>query len=357
MKNKALKLNIIGEILPKITDKMENAGYNDRDIMAIRAIACYEGVNSNDALLERDDLEKAVQTLIGKPVRILFDGANPTGHGYNKETKTFSKLVANIGFIQWAYGEVNEQTGRYEVIVEICVWQKYYPKISHRMRELHRLGELNFSIEAERDFETNHEGYRRCFNINFTGIAVVQCPAFQEAKSLMVADLKQQGGLKMENLQEILKNIKENVGAEIAEQFNNHLGLLNAKITEFEDNLKKAKNELTTAKEEIAEKDGVIKSLTADRDKYKDIVETAERQKLGQERLEKLQKYGKVEKTANELAELEKETFVDLLEKMVINYNPSEVAEQDGVGVHFENPSKKKVDNKTKLLNFLEGLV
>ena len=347
------------EILPKITDKMENAGFDDRDVMAIRAVALYEGVNANGALIERDDLEKAIPTFIGKPVRILFDGENPTGHGYDRETKTFSPLVANIGFIHWAYGVENEEKGRYEAIVEIVVWQKYFPEIATRLRELHREGDLKFSFEAERDFDITPEGYRRCYNILFTGIAIVQKPAFSEARSLMVAEILNKGGFDMEDIKKLLESIQEKVGAEIAEQFKENLGVLNDKISELEGKLETANTEVSDLKAELAERDGTIKELEADRDKYKDIVETAEKEKLGKERLEKLSKYGEVKKSAEELAEMEKSEFVDLLAEMVENYKPTEeIAEEEGaMGVPFEKTSKSKVDRKEKLLGFIEGLV
>ena len=89
--DKVLRLDLSsGVILDKITSRMENAGLQDSDIMAIRAVAVFEGVNGNTALFESDDLAKAVDTFRGKPLLILFDGVNPTGHGFDSETQTFS---------------------------------------------------------------------------------------------------------------------------------------------------------------------------------------------------------------------------------------------------------------------------
>lgn len=358
MSSKFTHVETKATILPKITERMETAGYNDKDIMAIRAVVIYEGISddSRQLLLQRDDLERAIRSLEGKPLRILFDGVNPTGHGYNKETNTFSPLVANIGFINWAWGEVNEETNRYEVICDICMWQDYYPEIALRLRQLHESGELKFSFEMERDFEMTPEGYKKCFNIHFKGVAVVKNPAFEETRSLLVAEILNEGGKNMDEILKLLDGLKGTLSTEIAEQFKSNLGVLNAKIEDLTGKLEGAEKSVTDLKVEVADKDGTIKTLEADRDKYKGIVDTAEKAKVGAERLEKLSKYGKVEKTTDELAEMDKEAFVTLLEEMVSNYNPQENAENDGaMGVNFERTSKNKVDRKAKLLSLVEG--
>jgi outer membrane murein-binding lipoprotein Lpp len=348
---------IKGQILDKPTERMEMAGYSDKDIMAIRAVAIYEGVNANNALFEKDDLEKAVNTLVGKPLRILFDGENPTGHGFDRETRKFSTLVTNIGFIQWAYGQENEVTGKYEIVVEVAVWQKYYPEICQRLRELHRDGELKFSIEADREFEITPEGYRRCFNILFTGLAVVRNPAFDEARSMMVAEILEKGGqVQMEELMKLVSGLNESIGTEIAEQFKSNLGTLNAEIDTLKSKVEVAENETAEVKAELAEANGKLKEVEADRDKYKNVVETAEKEALGAERLDKLSKYGKPEKSAEELAELSKDEYAEELIKAVENYNPSEVAEVDATIGNFEKTGKNKESNRDKLLAFCEGL-
>lgn len=353
-----MNFEFCGDVLPAITESMETAGYDDRDIMAIRAVAFHSGVNNNTAVIEKDDAVRAIRTLIGKPLRILFDGENPTGHGYDRKARKFSNLVVNIGFIHWAYIDSEPDSDEYKAIVEIGVWKKYYPEIASRMRELHHEGKLFFSIEAEREFEITPEGYRRCYNILFNGLAVVQNPAWRESRSLMVAEILKEGG--QQNMDEILKlleGLKDSLNIEVAEQFKTHLGSLNDTIVDLKNKLEVAENELATAKEELATANGTIKDLEADRDKYKDIVETAERERLGKKRLEKLSKYGKVEQTTEELAELDKETFLTLLEEMVDNYNPQEVAEDEAIGVQFESISKISTDRKSKLLSFVEGLM
>lgn len=357
--DKNMRFKFAVDILPNITEKMELAGYDDRDIMALKAIAFHSGVNENNAIILKDDAIRSVNTLIGKPLRILFDGLNPTGHGYNRQTNKFSKAVTNIGFIHWAYIDIDENNpDEYNVIVEVAVWRKYFPEITNRMRELHQAGELFFSIESEREFEITPEGYRRCFNILFNGLAVVQSPAWTESKSLMVAEILKEGGKSnMDEIMKLLEGLKDTLSTEVAEQFKSNLGVLNDKIADLTGKLETAETERDNAKEELATANGTIKELEVDRDKFKEIIETAEKEKNGNERLEKLSKYGKVEKTATELAEMDKESFVTLLEEMVTNYQPQENADdEDAIGVKFEKINKNSSDRKAKLLGFVEKL-
>ena len=357
MSKETTKFEVVGKILPKLTDKMETAGYSDLDIMAIQAVIVYEGISddSRQLLIEKADLEKAIDSLDGKPVRILFDGENPTGHGYNQDTQTFSPLVANIGFIHWAWGKTNEEeNNRYEAVCDMVIWQKYYPEISNRLRQLHQSGELKFSFEMERDFEMTPEGYKKLFNIHFTGVAIVKNPAFEQTRSLLVAELINEGGRKnVDELLKLLGTLKETIGTEIAEQFKTNLGILNEKITTLQAEKEVSLNTITDMKSEIAEKDGVIKTIEAERDEFKGTVEIAEKSKLGAERTEKLKKYGEVKQTETELAEMTKDEFVAVLEDVVCNFKP-EIA--SGVGVKYEKVGGAVADRKKSLLGLIEGL-
>lgn len=352
-----MKIDMTAHVLPKITERMELAGYDDRDIMALRAVAFHSGVNGNGAIIERADAERAVYSLVGKPLRILFDGENPTGHGYDRETNQFSKLVSNIGFIHWAYLEIDpNDPEKYEAIVEVAVWKKYFPEISLRMRQLHSENDLHFSIEAEREFEVTPEGNRRCFNILFNGLCVVDSPAWENSRSLMIAEILKEGGHhNMEEMMKLLESMKGSISAEIAEQFKNSLGVLNETISNLKAEIASKDAENASVKEELATANGALKDAEAERDKFKGIVETAEKEKLGAERLTKLSKYGKVEKTANELAELDKESFVSLLEDMVSNYTPETAEMDNSIGQHFEKTGNDKKDRKAMLLDFVEG--
>jgi len=368
MQKEKITLEFTGSVLESITENMELAGYNDKDIMAIRGVACYEGINKNGALLERADLQKSVDSLSCKPVKIRFVDNNPTGHGLNLKTGKFDKLVQRIGFINYAWGSLNtddlsdeeiradfdkdfsERKGIYEIKFEAVIWQKDFPNICKRLRELHDNGNLKFSFEMERDFIITDEGYKKCFNIHFTGIAIVDNPAFPEAKSLMVAEILNKGDkIEMDELKKLIEAMSANMSTEIAEQFNQNLGALNNSIETL-------KSENADLKVEVAEKTGELADAKAELDnvktelaEFKSKEEKAEKQKVGTERYEKLKKYGEPIKTVDEIAELTKEEFADLLCEMVDSYVPDEMS---SIGVPFTK-QKSETSSKEKLLGLL----
>lgn len=350
-------ITMLAEVLDKPTQRMEQAGLSDYDIMAIRAVAIYEGVNLNNSLFEREELQKSVNTLIGKPFRILFDGVNPTGHGYNMYTGKFDPLVTNIGYIDYAYGAVNEETGLYEIIVEIGMWQRYYPEIANRMRQLHRERNLKFSVEVDRDFEITPEGYRRCYNLTFRGLTVVQNPSFENAKSLLVAEILNEGGKqRMDEIMKLIEEVKGTISTEVAEQFSSHLGVLNSRIETLESELLSEKEQTISLKGELAKKDSEIEVLEQELKAFREEKERAEKEALGKERFEKLSKFGEVDKTVDELAEMSKEQFVDLMAVMVENYKPELASANSEIAtpVYKVNKQQEK-DRKEQLLQMVEA--
>lgn len=370
MKNRLFVDIVRAEILDSKPVGLETAGYEDKDIMFIKAVAIEEGLNANDALFLREDLHRAYDSLVGKPLKIRFVGNDPTGHGYDMNTGKFDEIVKAIGVIYRAeaqlvaddgtlidvWGNDIPEGGKYQIVVTMGVWQKYYPEIANRLRQLHADGELKFSIEAEREFEITPEGYRRCFNILFNGLAVVKNPAFENARSLVVAELLQEGGKDNMDFEKMYKELSEKYDSLVAQ---NALDI-QAKET-AETALKTAENKVVELSEKVVELEGQYKTILAERDNYKSTVEQAEKQKLGAERLEKLQKYGEVAQTADELAEMSKEKFVDVLAEMVENYKPNgqENAEDQNGNVHgayFNHDKRDKDSRKDKLLAFVSGL-
>ncbi|WP_336786945.1 hypothetical protein [Paenibacillus sp. MMO-177] len=356
------------EILTSKPEGLEIAGYDDQDIMLIKAVAITEGVNANDALFERADLERAKRTLVGKPLKIRYVNDNPTGHGYNPKTNTFDEIVKAIGVIYdvdaqivqpdgttsyyWS-SENEQQEGTYQLVVYMGVWQKYYPEIANRLRQLHATGDLKFSIEAERDYEITPEGYRRCFNITFNGLAVVKNPAFDNARSLVVAELLEGGKDKMD-FEKLYNDLKAEHASLVAQ---NALDV-QAKTT-AESALAETNGRVAELSEQLLVKEGELKEATAELATFRSEKEIAEKARVGAERHEKLSKYGEVSKTADELAEMTKESFVDLMAEMVEGYQPSgqENAENHGVqGAYFNTDKPNKGSNKANLLALVTGL-
>lgn len=345
-------LIISGQIVP-MSEDIEIAGFSSKDLMRIKAVALYEGINANNALFERAELEKSTGTFLNKPLYINPYNNKPTGHGYDSKTGSFSNNRRAIGFIHSARGVENADTGKYEVVVDMIVWEKYYPEIASAFRKLHINGDLKFSLEAEREQEFADNNVRVMRNINFTALVAVDNPAFENAKSLIVAELeKDKGGKEMEF--EKLYNEEVAKNTEIAQS-----------LEKEKESRENAEKELTAIKEELAENkeklvtlEGEIKDISLERDNYKSTIEKAEKEKTGTARLAKLQKYGEVSKSIDELAEMTAEEFVGVLEEMVDNYKPVEVSEKDKdiVVVPHEKGKKTEDSRKEKLLSFIEGL-
>lgn len=341
------KLEVLDKAPVRDGKPFEVAGWSDKDLMYIRAVAVREGVNLNGARFERDDLERASDGFSGKPIRILFDNNNPTGHGYDRTTNTFSELVKDIGVIEWSYGYINPDDDTYEIEVFGVIWQKYHPEIAMRLRQLHRDNNLKFSFEAILDYEVMSDSTRRCFNINFTGLTVVENPAEPKAKSVMVAELLKEGGYIME--EQLKKALEElaSVKTELA-------------------TAKKEAEEVASLREEVANLNGTVKTLTAEkealtaeRDTLKSAAEQAEVAKKGEERKAKLAKFGEVAETAEDLGKLTAEEFVTKLEAAVENYKPTATTENAGVIATIPvNTSLNgdKPDRKEVLFRLFEGV-
>lgn len=277
---------------------LELAGYDANDLLVIEGIAFHSGTNANGAVIFKEDAKKDITTMIGKPLRVLWQG-KPTGHGYNKMNNTFDKDVMNIGYIHNA-DIVDGENDEYKAEVQAIMWKKYYPEIAEKLIELDKEGELKFSIEAERKIEILKNGDRRCFDNNFTGLAMVANPAWDKSKSFMVAE------------DETTESSSD------AQKGGN-----NASSTKTDTNGQvdvKDKEALINAKLQLIESQKANDNLTKELLKYQKIAKDYEIKEKGQERLTKLSKYGEVKDSVEELGNLSDIDFVNKLEALVDEY-------------------------------------
>ena len=277
---------------------LELAGYDANDLLVIEGIAFHSGTNANGAVIFKEDAKKDITTMIGKPLRVLWQG-KPTGHGYNKMNNTFDKNVMNIGYIHNA-DIIDGENDEYKAEVQAIMWKKYYPEIAEKLIELDKEGELKFSIEAERKIEVLKNGDRRCFDNNFTGLAMVANPAWDKSKSFMVAE------------DETTESSSD------AQKGGN-----NASSTKTDTNGQvdvKDKEALINAKLQLIESQKENDNLTKELLKYQKIAKDYEIKEKGQERLTKLSKYGEVKDSVEELGNLSDIDFVNKLEALVDEY-------------------------------------
>lgn len=302
---------------------LELAGYDANDLLVIEGIAFHSGTNSNGAVIFKDDAKKDISTMIGKPLRVLWRG-KPTGHGYNKMNNSFDKDVLNIGYIHNA-DIIDGENDEYKAEVQAIMWKKYYPEIAEKLMELDKEGELKFSIEAERKIEILKNGDRRCFDNNFTGLAMVANPAWDKSKSFMVAE--DESGTTKETT---TKTTNENNAESNNQEVKNKEALIDVKLELIES---KKQNE----------------NLTSELLKYKKIAKDFEIKEKGQERFAKLSKYGEVKDSIEALGQLDDIEFVTRLETLVDEYAKSLSEKKEDSGkdtISTLIDTRKKVETK-----------
>lgn len=318
---------------------LELAGYDANDLLVIEGVAFHSGTNANGAVIFKDDAKKDINTMIGKPLRVLWNG-KPTGHGYNRIDNTFDKNVMNIGYVHNA-DIVEGENDEYKAEVQAIMWKKYYPEIAEKLVELDKEGELKFSIEAERKIEILKNGDRRCFDNNFTGLAMVANPAWDKSKSFMVAE--DEGTAEPIDTNTNTDSTSSTKTSETNKDIANKEALIDVKL------------ELIEAKKE---KDNLTKELS----KYKKIAKDYAIKEKGQQRLEKLSKYGEVKESVEELGILDDADFVNKLELLVDEYaksldkNKEEQKEASGDVISTLIDTRKKTeykDPKEALLDIL----
>lgn len=314
---KSLDIKLLDEV-----NQIEIGSVEDLDLMHITCFATHEGLNLNGTYFNREILLRAYPSFIEKPLVIVTDNnLQPTGHGFDFVKRTFDNDKRKaVGHIIEAYpvlvkgNEIENVAymphedippeGELRIICKIVVYKHYLYEIASVLEDLHRLGELKFSMEGTMDCNIGEDGVKYCTAIHFTGLAIVKNPAFQNSYSLEVAE-QEKGGkeLDFEKAYNELKTEHETLVAEKA-------------VTD---------SGLETKTNEVAEKDNRIEALTEEvaelklkvekLEPYKTQVIASEQKAIGEKRLKRLQTFEYAEKTAEELGSLTKEEYADVLEQ------------------------------------------
>ena len=338
------------------SNKIEMASYYDADLMRIKAFATHEGRNLNGTIFPRQNLLLAYRSFIDKPVIIVPTSDNsPSGHGFDFKNSTFDlNKRKHVGHITDAYPVIvdeegaihiiydyedasNYPNGELRIVTEMVIYKNYFTDIAERLEFLHNIGELAFSMEALVSAISTDDGGKVCTDIAFTGLAIVDNPAFVNSKSISVSE-KEEKDMEFKEMYEAEKAKNETLVAE--------------KET-IESELTAAKDELTSVKEELAEAKAELAEVTAENESLKPFkaqVEAAEKEALGNERVAKLEKLGAKDLDATELAEKTKEEFADMLIEAAESYKPV-VAEKIIEGIPQDSIVLTK-NNKETLKNF-----
>ena len=339
--------------LTKQDAQFELASVQDVDLMKILCFATHEGENVNGTIFPPKVLINCYRTFIDKPVVIVPDKFNnPTGHGFDYDKQEFQNdKRVNVGHIVDAYPVVvladdemvrvweasdldNEdlKDGELRIVTELVIYKHYLYDIAERLKLLHEIGDLSFSMESVVDAYTTEDGGKVCTDISFTGLAIVDKPAFVRAKSIEVAGQKEdEEAMEFKEMYETEKAKNETLIAEKA--------VVDEELENTKTELASVKEQLADSKAEVATANAQIEALKP----YKEKVETAEKEALGKERVAKLEKFGVKDLDAMELAEMSKDEFADKLIEAAENFKV-EVAEQnqhDSIGVPFHDTNMK----------------
>lgn len=304
---------------------IEFSDINDGDLMRLVGFATHEGINSNGTKFRREILQKDFSSLLNKPLRILTDYFNrPTGHGFNRNTKKFSKDILNIGHITKVVPvlvdendqilcEVNNleedlPDGNYRLLFEAVLYKEYYNEISEVLVNLHESKQLKFSIEANINYELAENDIKDCTSIKFTGLSIVKNPAFEKAFSILVAEeeRKELNNLDYEKLYNEMKIEYEGLLAEKEILISEKEALISEKET-LGQSIKEISEKNETLEAEIIVKNTEISGYAveiAELNSFKEKFETSEKEKMGEDRLVQIKELCETELTSKELAEM-----------------------------------------------------
>ena len=319
---------------------IEFSSVDDTDLLIVTCFATHEGVNANGTEFTRQVLADCYKSFVDKPLVLVPNVfGEPTGHGFDFINRKFNiKDRKIVGHIQSSdlciYNEIKggsvellgendnleefiNRFGEMRVICKIVVYKHYLTEVTQMITRLHNEGKLKFSMEGLIDSFTSEDGVKHCTDIQFTGLAIVENPAFKNSYSLDVAE-EEEKGEKMD-YEKMYNELKAKYDALVKEKSGSTKKEEKPEGGTSED--KKKKNgcaEIDVEKyESLVNKVADLTNEVASLKPYKEAAEKAEALKIGKKRLDTLTKFGYEEKSAEELAEINYEEYASLLEKTV----------------------------------------
>ena len=319
---------------------IEFSSVDDTDLLIVTCFATHEGVNANGTEFTRQVLADCYKSFVDKPLVLVPNVfGEPTGHGFDFINRKFNiKDRKIVGHIQSSdlciYNEIKggsvellgendnleefiNRFGEMRVICKIVVYKHYLTEVTQMITRLHNEGKLKFSMEGLIDSFTSEDGVKHCTDIQFTGLAIVENPAFKNSYSLDVAE-EEEKGEKMD-YEKMYNELKAKYDALVKEKSGSTKKEEKPEGGTSED--KKKKNgcaEIDVEKyESLVNKVADLTNEVASLRPYKEAAEKAEALKIGKKRLDTLTKFGYEEKSAEELAEINYEEYASLLEKTV----------------------------------------
>ena len=319
---------------------IEFSSVDDTDLLIVTCFATHEGVNANGTEFTRQVLADCYKSFVDKPLVLVPNVfGEPTGHGFDFINRKFNiKDRKIVGHIQSSdlciYNEIKggsvellgendnleefiNRFGEMRVICKIVVYKHYLTEVTQMITRLHNEGKLKFSMEGLIDSFTSEDGVKHCTDIQFTGLAIVENPAFKNSYSLDVAE-EEEKGEKMD-YEKMYNELKAKYDALVKEKSGSTKKEEKPEGGTSEDKKKKTGCAAVDVEkyESLVNKVADLTNEVASLKPYKEAAEKAEALKIGKKRLDTLTKFGYEEKSAEELAEINYEEYASLLEKTV----------------------------------------
>lgn len=263
-----MKFNIhnfeIASKLPKQVERVTIDKYEiaeEKDHIDITYILASSIANANGALLTKEELETAQESIIHQPLIIVPDWDNlPTGHSLEE----FPKLSWGAMIIgTHISSEMIEEDGIHHLKTTARVWKIRYPEVSSTIMNLHESGSLKFSMESRYTSQTIEGATRTLHGVKFIGSAVVDDPANPFSYALEVAQKRKQKEEKVVNFEQAMAKIKE-LDADVYLIIQTEVASLNDKVTEKEQieiAQKALKESLETANNKIDQLTGELNTM------------------------------------------------------------------------------------------------
>ena len=319
---------------------IEFSSVDDTDLLIVTCFATHEGVNANGTEFTRQVLADCYKSFVDKPLVLVPNVfGEPTGHGFDFINRKFNTKDRKIvGHIQSSdlciYNELKggsvellgendnleefiNRFGEMRVVCKIVVYKHYLTEVTQMITRLHNEGKLKFSMEGLIDSFTSEDGVKHCTDIQFTGLAIVENPAFKNSYSLDVAE-EEEKGEKMD-YEKMYNELKAKYDALVKEKSGSTKKEEKPEGGTSEDKKKKTGCAAVDVEkyESLVNKVADLTNEVASLKPYKEAAEKAEALKVGKKRLDTLTKFGYKEKSAEELAEINYEEYASLLEKTV----------------------------------------
>lgn len=373
-------------------DKLEFGSFEDADLMHITCYATHEGVNLNGTEFSRGLLMRTYKSFVDKPVVMVPNYlGEPTGHGFDFINKKFDddkrKVVGHIASAIPVFvskdGEPHvipddesqtmienlDSDGQVRILCQLVIYKHYMQEVAETLERLHKENKLRFSMEGVMDADVDDNNIAHATDINFTGLAIVENPAFVNSYSINVAEQLEGGENSMANTNNgngngggtnAPKNDLQAKYDELLKKYNDLKAKYDALVKQKGgNNQNQSQNNTASVNEEkyqeLLETIVDLKSEVAELKPYKEQVETAEKLKVGKERHERLASLGNEDKTVEELAELTVAEYVELLDKAIDDKQKKTVDEgSQVVGQNFHTTTKKS--DKETLMDALNAL-